>query len=402
MSSIRPRRWRSPDGEIKSAWVVDYFDQHHKRHIKTFARKRDAEGWRAQVAVDVRAGTHSADSGSISVTQAGGLWLQNRTAAGLEPTSLVTYRVHVERHITPRIGATKLSQLTVPAARAFEDRLRLDCSSGQTRAILRSLGAILADSQERGLVAQSVVRSLRRHRHRGSEHRHDKRHKGKLKVGVDIPSPDEIRAGVAALARFPRWRPLLLTAIFTGLRSSELRGLRWSDIDFKRGEVHVRQRADGLNKIGRPKSAAGERTVTLPPMVVRALQEWKLACPRSELGLALPTARGNVQTRKQIAKLGLGPAQIAAGVTAVKLDRAGKPTRVVAAKYPGMHSLRHFYASWCINRKVDGGCELSPKIVQERMGHATITLTMDTYGHLFPRGDDGAELAAAEKAFLAG
>ena len=171
--SIRTRRWRSPTGEMKSAWIVDYFDQHRKRHIKTFARKRDAETWRAQVAIDVRAGTHSADSGSVSVAQAGELWLQNRTAAGLEATTLVAYRVHVDRHITPRIGATKLSQLTVPAARAFEDRLRLDCSSGQTRAIMRSLGAILADAQERGLVAQNVVRSLRRHRRNGSEHQQD-------------------------------------------------------------------------------------------------------------------------------------------------------------------------------------------------------------------------------------
>src|SRR5262245_5289440 len=156
---------------MKSAWVVDYFDQHRKRHIKTFSRKRDAEACHAQVAVDVRAGIHSADSGSISVAQAGELWLQNRVAAGLEPTTLVTYRIYVNRHITPRIGATRLSQLTVPAARAFEDRLRVKCSSGVTRAVMRTLGAILADAQERGLVAQNVVRSLRRHRGHGSEHR---------------------------------------------------------------------------------------------------------------------------------------------------------------------------------------------------------------------------------------
>jgi integrase len=47
-----------------------------------------------------------------------------------------------------------------------------------------------------------------------------------------------------------------------------------------------------------------------------------------------------------------------------------------------------------------GGLELPPKMVQQRMGHASIAITMDVYGHLFPRGDDGAELAAAEKALL--
>jgi integrase len=404
--SVRPRRWRSPAGEMKSAWVVDYFDQHRRRHQKTFARKRDADSYHAKVAIDVRAGIHTADSGSISVAQAGQLWLQDRTAAGLEPTTLVAYRIYVSRHITPRIGALKLSQLTVPAARAFEDQLRVDCSSGLVRAIMRALGAILADAQERGLVAQNVVRSLRRRRHNGSEHRHDKRRKGKLKIGVNIPSPDEIRAIVAALADFPRWRPLLLTAIFTGLRASELRGLRWPDVDLKRGELHVRQRADALNKIGRPKSEAGERTVPLPPTLVRTLREWKLACPHGELGLVFPTSRGKVQTRSMIAARGLCPAQLAAGVTVPVLDSSGRPTKdrdgkpIIKAKYPGLHTLRHFYASWCINRKVDGGLELPPKMVQERLGHASIAITMDVYGHLFPRGDDGAELAQAERALL--
>ena len=89
-----------------------------------------------------------------------------------------------------------------------------------------------------------------------------------------------------------RWRPLLLTAIFTGLRASELRGLRWADVDLKLGELHVRQRADRYNAIGRPKSAAGERTIPLAPMLVNTLREWKLACPKSELDLAFPTASG--------------------------------------------------------------------------------------------------------------
>jgi integrase len=107
-------------------------------------------------------------------------------------------------------------------------------------------------------------------------------------------------------------------------------------------------------------------------------------------------SRGNIEHRTSIVERGLQPAQIAAGIT--KAGKDGKPI----AKYPGLHSLRHFYASWCINRKVDGGLELPLKVVQARLGHASIQMTADTYGHLFPRGDDGSELAAAERAFLAG
>jgi integrase len=99
-----------------------------------------------------------------------------------------------------------------------------------------------------------------------------------------------------------------------------------------------------------------------------------------------------------IVKRGLVPAQIAAGVSFEIAGAHGKP--VARAKYPGLHSLRHFFASWCINRKVDGGLELPAKVVQERLGHSTIAMTLDVYGHLFPREDDGEELAAAERALL--
>ena len=103
----------------------------------------------------------------------------------------------------------------------------------------------------------------------------------------------------------------------------------------------------------------------------------------------------------------LQTAMIQAGLTVAATDKDGKPIvdergkPVLAAKYTGLHALRHFYASWCINPRQDGGLELPPKVVQARLGHASIVMTLDTYGHLFPRGDDGAELAAAEKALLA-
>ena len=387
--SVRKRVWKSPSGEPKEAWVVDYVDQHGERHIKTFTKKRDADAHHAIVGAAVRAGTHTADSRSVTVAKAAELWLESCEAAGLERTSLVAYRQRAALHITPILGALRLSQLTVPLVRGFEDRLRRDGRSPvMVRKARRSLGALLADAQERGLVAQNVVYSMRKNRR---SRRADGN--GKLKIGVDIPSPAEMRAIVGKLdTAAGRYCPLLLTATFTGLRASELRGLRWADVDLKRGELHVRQRADRYGKIGRPKSEAGERTVPLPPMLVAALREHRVASPRSELDLVFANSHGGIEHRNTIIYSGFHPVQVAAGV----VDQHGR------AKYPGLHSLRHFYASWCINRRVDGGLELPLKVVQARLGHASIQMTADTYGHLFPRGDDGAELAAAERAFLAG
>ena len=74
---------------------------------------------------------------------------------------------------------------------------------------------------------------------------------------------------------------------------------------------------------------------------------------------------------------------------------------MVKAKYTGLHKLRHFFASWCINRKATADQELPLKVVQTRLGHASAQMTADLYGHLFPRGDDGAELAAERKRFSA-
>jgi integrase len=385
--SVRKRTWKSPSGEMKEAWIVDYVDQHGDRHLKTFAKKRDADAHHAVVGVTVRAGTHTADSKSVTVARAAELWLESCEAAGLERTSMVAYRQRADLHITPILGALRLSQLTVPVVRGFEDRLRRDGRSpAKVRNARRSLGGILADAQERGLVAQNVVYSLRKNRR---SRRADGN--GKLKIGIDIPAPTEMRAIVGSLdTAARRYRPLLLTAIFTGLRASELRGLRWHDVDLKRGELHVRQRADRYGKIGRPKSEAGERTVPLPPMVVAALREHRLACLRNNQDIVFTNSRGGIEHRNTIVGLGFHPAQVAAGI----VDQHG------GAKYKGLHALRHFYASWCINRRVDGGLELPLKVVQARLGHASIQMTADTYGHLFPRGDDGSELAAAEKAFL--
>ena len=72
----------------------------------------------------------------------------------------------------------------------------------------------------------------------------------------------------------------------------------------------------------------------------------------------------------------------------------------VVGRYTGLHALRHFYASWCINRKADSGLELPAKTIQARLGHSTIAMTLDTYSHLFPQEDAHAELAAAEKSLL--
>jgi integrase len=405
--SVRKRAWTTSKGEHKEAWVVDYVDQTGKRRLKTFAKKKTADNFAATANVEIRAGVHTADSASITIAEAGKLWLETGDKAGLERSTLAAYRQHLNLHIEPYLGNVKLSQLSAPMVREFEDKLaRGDMPEGaesqpRTRVMVRkvrvSLSSLLSDAQERGLVSRNVVRDLRRTRARGVERKAERRQKGKLKVGVDIPTREEIKAIVEAAKG--RWRPIVLTAIFTGLRASELRGLRWSDVDLEKRELHVRQRADRYSAMGKPKSESGERTVPLTPIVANTLREWKLACPKSDAGLVFPSTGGLVEHHKNIVERGLIPTLIAAGVTMEEDGPEGRPVK--RAKYTGLHALRHFYASWCINRRIDGGLELPAKVVQERLGHSSIMMTMDVYGHLFPRGDDSEELAEAELSLLA-
>jgi integrase len=410
--SIRKREWTTPKGVAKSAWVVDYMDASGTRRLKTFAKKKEADADAATASVKIREGTHVAESASATIEAAGKLWIASAKATGLERATIMDYERHLRTHIIPFIGKARLSSLSIAKIRAFEDELREgERSPVMIKKVLVSLGTMIADAQERGLVARNVVRDMKARRGSG-EKRQEKRQKGKLKIGVDIPTRDDVKALLAVLSG--RWRPLILTATFCGLRASELRGLRWQDVDLEKREIRVHQRADRFNDIGKPKSESGERAVPAPPMVINALREWKLACPKKDSGkkdeagekimvldLVFPNGTGKVEQLNNILRRGLHPAWIAAGVAvdSKKVDKKG--TAVMTAKYTGMHALRHFFASWCINRKEDGGLGLTPKIVQERMGHSTIALTMDRYSHLFPKDDDADELAAAEKAFLA-
>lgn len=415
---VRKRTWTTRRGVEKTAWVVEYTDRQSKRRLKTFAKKKDADAFDANTQVEIRDGTHVADSASITVEEAAKNWIATGEANELEPTTIEQYRQHVNLHIVPLIGKKLLARLNVPDIRAFEDEMReTGRSAAMVTKVRGSLGSIFADAQERGQATRNPVREMAGRRKPGKERRQAKRRKGRLKIGVDIPMPLEIKAFVGAAAG--RWRPLLLTGVFAGLRASELRGLRWDDIDLDQREIRVHQRADRFNTLGQPKSATSERAVPIPSILVNTLREWRLACPRRDTGskdaagnavlvldLAFPNGSGKIESHANIVNRGLVPTWIAAGVTVPMVDDIGAPVigedgqQRVTAKYTGLHSLRHFYASWCINPPSMGGIGLIPKVVQDRLGHSTIAMTMDTYGHLFPRGDDTDELAAAEKALL--
>jgi integrase len=428
--SISQRQWESPSGKILKAWIYRYYDLKGVRRQKTFDTRTAAEDFAAETRMDLKEGIHIADRDSITVHQAGELWLLSCQERELEKSSIARNRQHVELHIGPLIGKKRLNEINVPAVRAFESALLAkDRSRALTRAVLVSLGSLLAEAQEQGLATSNAVRDLSRNRGKGKRKDGKKGRERPLAIGVDIPSPAEIRELIAKARGMDR--ALFTVLAFSGLRGSEARGLRWEDVDLAAGKLTVWQRADQWGTIGETKSAAGYRTIPLPPIAVNALKEWKLACPRRatgrkdaagepirELHFVFPNGKGKVECHQHLDKRRWQPLQVAAGVAVPVhdeqgdpvpvldkegkpvLDDAGRPVMQVKAKYSGLHPLRHFYCSWCAAPREQGGLGLTLKATQVRMGHKDIAMTGNRYGHLWPSSDDAEVLAAAQRALL--
>jgi integrase len=376
--SVRKREWTTRKGEAKEAWIVDYTDGASKRHIGTFARKKDADAYAAKVAVEVNAGTHVAPDSDLTMTKVAEKWIKRVEADGRERATLRQYRQHVTHHILPRIGSVKLAKLTRGRVEHFRDSLLSGdkkLSPVMARKVWVSFKSMLKNEHCSHLADNVRISG-------------NKRDKRKLEVGRDIPTMDEVRRLIEAAASRPKQCTFLKVAALTGLRMSELLGLRWSDVDLKTNELHVRQRVDRFGKFGPPKSDSGTRTIPFGADLALALKSWKLACPKGEPDLVFPSREGTVSWYRNFVDT-LEPIFRAAHV----LDKKGQP------KY-APHAFRHFFASWCINPKDRGGRELPAKVVQQWLGHSSITMTLDIYGHLFPTGTDRSEITASERALL--
>lgn len=379
MSSIRKRTWKTPSGESRTAWIVDYRDAAGRRRAKQFQRKKDAQSWGITALSEVQRGTHTPDSIAITVAQAADLWLSSVRASNREPTTIAAYEQHVRLHIVPVCGPSKLSQLTAPKVRTILDGWLANLSRPMATRVFRSFKAILTEAQARGLLAQNVavVIKVPNAPRKGSK--------------VAVPSKSELRAILAAAAASENLmaRAIVELVIYTGLRASEVRGLAWRAVDLRNGKVRVESRADARGAHGAPKSEAGLRVVPISAGVTATLRKWKLACPHHPDDLVFPSPKGRVLSHGVMGKNYLKPILIAAGVT-----KPGENEDEAVAKYTA-HVFRHAAASlW-----IDQG--LNPKRVQTLVGHSSIQVTFDTYGHLFEERDrDALEANAIERALF--
>ena len=167
-----------------------------------------------------------------------------------------------------------------------------------------------------------------------------------------------------------RYKLILETMVYGGTRPGEALGLPWSEVDFDKGGIRIVQDIEEDGTIGRPKSAASYRFIPMPDCYMRQLRHWRKLCPDSDLGLVFPNWSGNAEFLSNLNRRGWRPV----------LSEAGIVTDDGSPKYPPK-SLRHARASL----EIESGA--NPKEIQRLMGHSSIKVTYDVYGHLFEAHD---------------
>ena len=345
MACIRKRRGK---------WVLDYRDQQGRRHWETVeGNRKAADELLAQRIREVGRGTYQAPHELVDFETLAQAFLQHAKGTTRE-TTFKDYRGNLIRHLTPYFQGGKIRAVQRTHVEAFRAHL-LDRGIGD-RTVNKCLTLL-------GQMYRYAIRHewLEINPAEGTKLRASSRRSHDL-VESNILAPLEIRALLDACDA--RWRSIVMTAVMSGLREGELLGLQWGDIDWQTRQVYVRQQYTA-GRFSELKTKASRRRVDLPAGLVAELRRWRLQCPPGVHDLVFPNGAGNPENHANLLNRGFYPALRRAGLRKIRF-----------------HDLRHTYASLLIANGEH------PKRIQALMGHSSINVTMDVYGHLMPGGGD--------------
>ena len=305
-------------------------------------------------------------------------WLANRARHAVSLKTYERYSEIVEKHLIPAVGATKLTDLKPLAIQAYYSEAltngRRDGKGGLApRTVLhhhRVLCEALRQAVRWRLLAISPAEAVEPPRPDHAE--------------IEILMDDELHT-VLRMARSTRSYPPILLAATTGMRRGEVLGLRWRDVNLDTAELtvnHTLEETKAGLRLKEPKSKRSRRNITLPALMVDALRAHKVAQAQERLMLGL----GRDDDGYVFATLEGGPMRprnLSKEFTRI-VERAG-------ARRVSFHSLRHTHASQLLR---DG---VHVKVVSERLGHSTISITLDIYAHTIPnmQADAAARIDAA-------
>ena len=336
------------------SWCAQITLPNGKRKTKYGKVQKEVRDWLVEQQNAARQGTWS-DGQSITVAEFLERYMADVMAHTLRPKTQETYTIIIRTHLIPEIGKLRLHALRPDhLQRLYSSKL----SDGKSRRTVQHIHAVMHKALNHAVKWGLIVRNVA--------------------DAVDVPRPQQkppellTEAQAKHLLDYVKVDPLYslwILTITTGMRKSEVLGLRWSDVDLDAGIIRISQVALTVHKMGtilsEPKTEKSRRSIELPSVTVEALKAHREAQKRYEdfegfkdQGLVFCTKRGTPFGSRNLLKYFHDA-----------LEKAELPK-------VRFHSLRHLHATMLL------AGNLHPKLVQERLGHSRIDITMDTYSHV--------------------
>ncbi|MFK7696127.1 tyrosine-type recombinase/integrase [Paenibacillus sp. HJGM_3] len=283
-------------------------------------------------------------------------WLESKKVS-VKRQTLDNYKIIIRTHVAPTLGHIPLSKLTALDLQQFINKLQEEGHSG---AYMRKIYSVVSESLRKAERWNLISRNPAE---RVDPPRINKK-------DITVWNTEEIAMFLNS-TREEELQIAFVLAITTGMRQGEILGLRWSDIDLDNKVLYIRQTLshDGKELMSGGKTKSSVRSVMLPEKSLTALRkhrgtirEKKVAQGRNfqENDLVICTKFGTPVTPRNLMRT---------------FYRVMKEAKVPKIRF---HDLRHTHATLLLMQNVN------PKIVADRLGHANVRLTLDTYSHLLP------------------
>lgn len=340
-----------------------------KYHSKTITGgRKQAEAYLNKILHKKNSGT-LADSGKITVAEHMDLWLEKVIKNRVREKTYLDYRDRVRLYVYPEIGSVRLDRLKPEQIQILYNDM---IERGLSPRSVRYVHTLLRNSLQQAIKWERIYRNP-------ADLVSDELPKQRREE-MKALTPEQAAAFMEATVYSPM-KAFFSLLLSSGMRPGEALGLKWADVDFDNKRVTVnrsltRYRGGGWS-LEEPKTARSRRSIPLPPTVIDDLKEHKrgqnekiLAAKEGEYndqGFVFAAKNGEPLSDRNILMRHFKPLLKATGLPDIRL-----------------YDLRHSCATLLL------AAGENPKIVSERLGHASITLTLDTYSHVLPDMQQGA------------
>ncbi len=333
----------------RGRWCIDFYDQSGKRRLKVLpkgATKTEAKKALREIEDQVEKRVWMPIKNIPKFSEVADNWLENKRQ-NVRASTWVMYASHLKYHFND-LNHMKINRITTAKVeRYITDRQKEKMNITTLRKTIVTLNQIMNYSVRHRYIDHNPVRDAERPKGQGGEEN--------IKIQVLVPS--QITKFLESTSN-QKYQTLFMLAVFSGVRQGELFGLKWTDVDWFNSQIHIK-RTYNNGAWYKPKSQSSIRKIDIGPATMDKLKTWRKVCPKSELVLIFPNENGGPLDHWHLSDRYFFPALKNAGLPKIRF-----------------HDLRHTYASLLIEQGEN------IKYIQDQLGHASATFTLNVYGHL--------------------